>query len=79
MQYYGNFTVNNGTTMMKCVTNNNKHKLLKDLKEMALSNRFEGNKASWWIRDENDDIVFEAEFTPGTGTRFSVYNYKSMY
>ena len=79
MQYYGNFTVNNGTTMMKCATNNNKHKLLKYLKDMALANRFEGNPASWWVKDENDDLVFEARYFPGVGTRFSVYNYRSSY
>lgn len=78
MQYYGNFSVNNGTTMPECITNNNKHNLLKDLKEMAMGERFEGNVASWWIKDENDDLVFDARFIPGVGVRYSVYNYKSM-
>lgn len=79
MQYYGNFTVNNGTSLTECRKGNNKYDLLKDLKCMAMGERFGGNTASWWIKDENDELVFEAKYTPNVGTQYSVYNYKSMW
>ena len=59
MKYKANFSANNGTTMMHPIEGNDKAKLLKDIREIALGNRFAGNSASWWVEDKKGNTVYE--------------------
>lgn len=59
MKYRANYTANNGTTMMHPIEGNNKAQLLKDIKEIAIGNRFAGNSAKWWVEDENGKTIYE--------------------
>lgn len=59
MKYKANYTANNGTTMMHPIEGNNKKQRLKDIKDIAMGNRFAGNSASWWVEDENGNTIYE--------------------
>lgn len=59
MKYKANYSANNGTTMMSPIEGNNKSQLLKDIKEIAMGNRFAGNTARWWVEDENKNRIYE--------------------
>lgn len=45
--------------MMKPIEGNNKAQLLKDIREIALGNRFDGNIAKWWIEDNAGNTICE--------------------
>jgi hypothetical protein len=59
MKYRANYTANNGTTMMHPIEGNNKKQLLKDIKDIAMGNRFAGNSARWWVEDESGNTIYE--------------------
>lgn len=59
MKYRASNTANNGTTMMHPIEGNNKAQLLKDIREIALGNRFAGKTAKWWVEDENGNTICE--------------------
>lgn len=59
MKYRANYTANNGTTMMHPIEGNNKKQLLKDIREIAMGNRFAAHSASWWVEDENGNTIYE--------------------
>lgn len=78
MKYKANFNSNNSTTLMSEIEGTNKWKLLKDIREIALSGRFIDSKASWYVEDENGKTVFHGGYFPKVGIRYSIFNRKEV-
>lgn len=59
MKYYANF--NNGAHYMQYpIVSNNKKKLLKDIRDIAIGNQYENKLVIWRVWDENKETVYEA-------------------
>ena len=76
MKYYGNFSTNNGTRLSEHIRGNDRHALNKYLREFAMGQRFPGQEASWWVNDLSGHTVFESQYIPNVGIRYSVFNYQ---
>ena len=77
MKYYGNFSTNNGTMLSDHIRGNDRHALNKYLREFAMGQRFPGQEASWWVNDLSGHTVFEGQYIPNVGIRYSVFNYQN--
>lgn len=49
MRYYANFNANNGTRFINPITDTNKARLIKRIRQTAAAERFKGNTASWYV------------------------------
>lgn len=78
MKYRANFYANNGTSLMSEIEGTNKWKLLKEIREIALLERFIGSEASWYVEDENGTTVFQGAYIPQVGIRYSIFNRKEV-
>lgn len=82
-KYRANFSVNNGTCLMKSFESSNKFELWKDIKECACGELFCGSHGTCWVMDEDGRTVFEA-YIEKTGNgkyhiSIAVYNYQERY
>jgi hypothetical protein len=51
-KYYANFSVNNGTMYMQPIWGNNKRKLAKQIRDVALAEIFQGNTGCFSVVDD---------------------------
>lgn len=65
----------NRRAMVRFTCGNNKFDLLLRIRHIAMAERFEGNRAHWWVEDEGEHIVFDASYIPGVGIRYWINNY----
>ena len=77
MKYFGNILVGNGTRLREVKRDNCRHRLNKELREIALGNRQPGQSASWFVQDLKGRMVFEGQYIPNVGIRYSVFNYQN--
>lgn len=78
MKYKANFYVNNSTSLMSEIEGTNKWKLLKEIRKIALGERFIDSVAFWHIEDENGTTVFHGGYFPKVGIRYSTFNKKEL-
>ena len=74
MKYRANFYANNSTSLMSGIEGKNKWKLLKEIRKIALGEKFIGSEASWYVEDENGTTVFQGAYIPQVGIRYSTFN-----
>lgn len=77
MKYYGNFRTNNGTMLSEHIRGDCRHRLNKELREIALGNRQPGQSASWFVQDLKGRMAFEGQYIPNVGIRYAVFNYQN--
>lgn len=77
MRYFGNILVGNGTRFCEIKRGDCRHRLNKELREIALGNRQPGQLASWFVQDLKGRMVFEGQYIPNVGIRYSVFNYQN--
>lgn len=72
--YKANFKANNGTRFMNPIEGTNLKKIIKDIREIAEGERFEGNECSWWVYTEEDgrDTAVAAGGMMSDGTRYRI-------
>ena len=61
MIYRANFSCNNGTTLMKPLSDTNKQRLAKRIRDWAKAECFIGNTYRWWVTDENGVDIMEGQ------------------
>ena len=76
MKYFGNILVGDGMRFCEIKRSNCRHLLNKELRDIALDNRQPGQTASWFVQDLKGRMVFEGQYIPNVGIRYSVFNYK---
>ena len=79
MKYKANIYANNGTSLMSGIEGTNKWKLLKEIRKIALGERFIDSKASWYVKDENGETAFEGAYIPKVGIRYSTFNKNELW
>ena len=77
MRYFGNILVGNGMRFCEIKRGDCRHRLNKELREIALGNRMAGQSASWFVQDLKGRMVFEGQYIPNVGIRYSVFNYQN--
>ena len=77
MKYFGNILVGDGIRFCEIKRGNCRHLLNKELREIALGNRQPGQSASWFVQDLKGRMVFEGQYIPNVGIRYSVFNYQN--
>ena len=77
MKYFGNILVGDGMRFCGIKRGNCRHLLNKELREMAMGNRQPGQSASWFVQDLKGRMVFEGQYIPNVGIRYSVFNYQN--
>ena len=77
MKYFGNILVGDGMRFGGIKRGNCRHLLNKELREIALGNRQPGQSASWFVQDLKGRMVFEGQYIPNVGIRYSVFNYQN--
>lgn len=77
MKYFGNILVGNGMRFCGIKRGDCRHRLNKELREMAMGNRQPGQPASWFVQDLKGRMVFEGQYIPNVGIRYSVFNYQN--
>ena len=75
MKYFGNILVGNGMRFCEIKRGDCRHRL--ELREMAMGNRQPGQSASWFVQDLKGRMVFEGQYIPNVGIRYSVFNYQN--
>lgn len=76
MKYFGNILVGDGTRFCEIKRGDCRHRLNKELREIAMGNRQPGQSASWFVQDLKGRMVFEGSYIPCVGIRYAVFNYK---
>ena len=79
MKYRANFYANNRTSLIIGIEGTNKWKLLKEIREIALGERFIGSEAYLYVEDENGTTVFHGGYFPKVGIRYSTFNRKELW
>lgn len=77
MRYFGDILVGNGTRFCEIKRGDCRHRLNKELREIAMGNRQPGQSASWFVQDLKGRMVFEGQYIPNVGIRYSVFNYQN--
>ena len=77
MKYFGNILVGDGIRFCEIKRSDCRHRLNKKLREMAMGNRQPGQSASWFVQDLKGRMVFEGQYIPNVGIRYSVFNYQN--
>lgn len=77
MKYFGNILVGDGTKFCEIKRSDCRHRLNKELREIALGNRQPGQSTSWFVQDLKGRMVFEGQYIPNVGIRYSVFNYQN--
>ena len=77
MKYFGNILVGNGMKFCEIKRGDCRHRLNKELRAIALGNRQPGQLASWFVQDLKGRMVFEGQYIPNVGIRYSVFNYQN--
>ena len=77
MKYFGNILVGDGMRSCEIKRGDCRHRLNKELREIALGNRQPGQSASWFVQDLKGRMVFEGQYIPNVGIRYSVFNYQN--
>ena len=77
MKYFGNILVGDGMRFCEIKRGNCRHRLNKELREIAISTRMVGQSASWFVQDLKGRMVFEGQYIPNVGIRYSVFNYQN--
>lgn len=77
MKYFGNILVGDGMRFCEAKRDNCRHRLNKELREIAMGNRQPGQSASWFVQDLKGRMVFEGQYIPNVGIRYSVFNYQN--
>ena len=77
MKYFGNILVGDDMRFCEIKRGNCRHRLNKELREMVLDNRQPGQAASWFVQDLKGRMVFEGQYIPNVGIRYSVFNYQN--
>lgn len=77
MKYFGNILVGDGMRFCEVKRGNCRHRLNKELREIALGNRMAGQSASWFVQDLKGRMVFKGQYIPNVGIRYSVFNYQN--
>ena len=77
MKYFGNILVGDGKRLREAKRGNCRHHLNKELREIAIGNRMIGQSASWFVQDLKGRMVFEGQYIPNVGIRYSVFNYQN--
>ena len=57
MKYFANYNANNGTRFQEPIEGTNKDQIIKDIREIAEGNRFDGSTCSWEVWTENGKEV----------------------
>lgn len=76
--YYANFNANNGTFLKSALKSNNKRELLKTIREIANSNRTEGNDASFWIENTDGTCICDGRINKKGRTCYIINNSKPL-
>ena len=76
MKYFGNILVGDGVRFCEIKRGDCRHRLNKELREIALGNRQPGQSASWFVQDLKGRMAFEGQYIPNVGIRYSVFNYQ---
>ena len=76
MKYFGNILIGDGIIFCEIKRGDCRHRLNKELREIALGNRQPGQSASWFVQDLKGHMVFEGQYIPNVGIRYSVFNYQ---
>ena len=77
MKYFGNILVGDGMRFGGIKRGNCRHLLNKELRDIAMGNRQPGQSASWFVQDLKGRMVFEGQYIPDVGIRYSVFNYQN--
>ena len=77
MKYFGNTLFGDSTRFCEIKRGDCRHRLNKELREMAMGNRQPGQSASWFVQDLKGRMVFEGQYIPNVGIRYSVFNYQN--
>ena len=77
MKYFGNILVGDDMRFCEIKRGDCRHRLNKNLREIALGNRQPGQSVSWFVQDLKGRIVFEGQYIPNVGIRYSVFNYQN--
>lgn len=77
MKYFGNILVGDDIRFCEIKRGDCRHRLNKELREIALGNRHPGQHASWFVQDLKGRMVFEGQYIPNVGIRYSVFNYQN--
>ena len=77
MKYFGNILVGDGMRFCGIKRGNCRHLLNKELRDIAMGNRQPGQSASWFVQDLKGRMVFEGQYIPNVGIRYSVFNYQN--
>ena len=77
MKYFGNILVCDGMRSCEIKRGDCRHRLNKELREIAMGNRQPGQSASWFVQDLKGRMVFEGQYIPNVGIRYSVFNYQN--
>ena len=77
MKYFGNILVGDGMRFCEIKRGGCRHRLNKELRAIALGNRQPGQLASWFVQDLKGRMVFEGQYIPNVGIRYSVFNYQN--
>ena len=77
MKYFGNILLGDGMRFCGVKRGNCRHLLNKELREIAMGNRQPGQSASWFVQELKGRMVFEGQYIPNVGIRYSVFNYQN--
>ena len=77
MKYFGNILVGDGMRFCEIKRGDCRHRLNKELRDIALGNRQPRQSASWSVQDLKGRMVFEGQYIPNVGIRYSVFNYQN--
>ena len=77
MRYFGNILVGNGMRFCEIKRGDCRHRLNKELREIAMGNRQPGQSASWFVQDLKGRMVFEGQYIPNVGIEYSVFDYQN--
>jgi hypothetical protein len=73
-KYYANFCVNNGTMYMQLIWGNNKRKVAKQIKDVALAEVFQGNTGTFSVTDNKaSECVIYATIDRNKRVHYSNY------
>lgn len=77
--YYANFNVNNGNRLSECLTDTNKFRHWKIIKDLAKAECFKNSIGSVWVyRSSDDTCAFHGYIKQGI-VFATIYNFKSKF
>lgn len=78
MKYFANYTANNGTCLIREITDTNKARIIKVISDIANAERFAGSECRWYVHDERG-VCVAMGYTSKTGQRFRVRGHDLYY